>query len=251
MVRGGPRARARLTVQHLSPAPLGVAAAVAMSEELLRGADTSGRATVVWWQVSATALVVGRAATPSIVDEAACRRAGVPIVRRHTGGGPLLWDQGLVAVDVILPKTHPLAIPDVVEAYRWLGTAVSEALNDLGIPAERLEPAVARGQAGSPDDPVGRLCFGGLSPHEVVVGRRKIGGLCQARRTSGSLLQLGVLFDVDRGLADLVDRAGMSTFEFADAFGDRVATVSQSAPAVELDDLRRALKQQIDLALAP
>ncbi len=227
-----------------------MAAAIAISEEILRQAAVGDVAIVISWEINETALVLGRSAGPSIVDEDACRRAGIPVVRRHSGGGPLLWDAGLVAVDVILPKHHPLALTDVVEAYRWLGEAGAAAHPDVGVPAGRLDPAVARAHDSPDDAAVGRLCFGGLSPHEIVVGAQKIGGLCQARRTAGSLLQLGVLVDVDsRRLAGLVHRDGRSIDEFASAFEDRVTTVADHAPGADVARVRAALETRISAAL--
>ena len=36
------------------------------------------------------------------------------------------------------------------------------------------------------------LCFGGLSPWEVVVGDRKVLGLSQVRKQAGAIIQVGV-----------------------------------------------------------
>ena len=238
-----------MEVDHLVPGPLGAAEAIAMSDALLRSGDNRVP-TVIWWEVVETALIVGRTAAPSIVDEGACDRIGVPVVRRHTGGGPLLWDDGLLAVDVILPKADPRAPIDVVEAYRWLGDAAAAALRDVGVPAQRLEPAAARANTSDADDAIAKLCFGGLSPHEIVVGDRKIAGLCQARRSRGSLLQLGVLVDVDcTGLAGLVHRGGLTVAEFARDLDDRVTTVGDHAFGVSATDVRSALKRRIHGAL--
>ncbi len=49
-------------------------------------------------------------------------------------------------------------------------------------------------------------CYGTLSPWEVVVGRRKLVGLCQVRRRPGALYQIGVYRRFDpKALGQLLD----------------------------------------------
>src|SRR5581483_175045 len=97
-------------------------------------------------------LSVGMAERIADVDLTAARQVGVGIVRRPSGGTAVLHvDQ--VAWSLALPAGHPLAPADIVETYRRHGVL-----------------AVA--------------CFGGLAPHEIVVGTplRKLVGWGQVRR---------------------------------------------------------------------
>jgi lipoate---protein ligase len=194
-----------------------------------------------WSTTSAPALVLGRSAGTPPVDIDAARDAGVQVVRRTSGGGPVLWDDGLVGFDMILPPGHDLAPADVVETYRWLGEAIALALRSLGLPdVAVVEITHARASARAPG-PAAAACYGGVSPYEVLVEGRKVLGLSQARRRPGTLLQAGVLLDLDGPLtARLMGRdaafgralaghaAGLREWDASIDAGDVVAAVNTS-----------------------
>jgi lipoate-protein ligase A len=169
---------------------------------MLEAAAPDDPATIGWWLVDDEALVLGRGSKVT-ADAAACETAGVSVVRRFSGGGPVLWGPDLLALDVLIPKGHVLDSDDVARSYRWLGEALAAAITELGIPAHALPPSHVRAAA----DGMGALaCYASLSPWEVVTGGRKVVGLSQVRRRSGTLLQAGILLDIDAGrLAGLLD----------------------------------------------
>jgi len=177
-----------------------------------------GPPALAWSRVERPALILGRAAVDPAVDWGRCASSGIAVHRRASGGGPLLWDAGLAAVDVALPPGHPLADADVVEAYRWLGEAIAEALGALGRhDARPITPREARAATSSPADDA---CFGGRSAYEVVAAGRKVAGLSQVRRRSGTLLQAGIALRLDApALAAALGRDE----RFAAALADRAA----------------------------
>lgn len=164
--------------------------ALADSLRLLDGLHPTAPLHWIWWDVTEPALVLSRGSRVQ-PDREQCRALGVHITRRGSGGGPVRWSADLLALDVFVPRDHPLWSPDVVESYRWLGEAIADGLRAAGIAAEALPPARAR----ATNDPgvADRACFGGRSPWEVVVDGRKLVGLSQVRRTPGLLLQAGIL----------------------------------------------------------
>ncbi|MEQ8834847.1 MAG: hypothetical protein RIB67_10465 [Miltoncostaeaceae bacterium] len=210
---------------------------------LLRAMPPEGPPVLSWSTVGAPALVLGRSAGRPEVDEAAAAADGVAVVRRTSGGGPVLWDEHLVGLDVVLPPGHPLAPADVVEAYRWLGEGVATALRALGLPGVEVV-GIARARAAEPGG-AAAACYGGLSPFEVLVEGRKVLGLSQARRRPGTLLQAGVVLTLDAGrTARLMgrDRA------FARDLAESAAGLQEWLPGLGTEDVVAAVEAAVEHA---
>lgn len=233
------------TFRRLGPVALPPDEAVARPVGLLRALTPEADPIASWSLTQRPALVLGRAAGRPPVDLQAARDAGVSVVRRSSGGGPVLWDTGLVALDVILPPGHRLAPPDVVEAYRWLGDAVARALRSLGLPRVTVVGiAEARAASRSPG-PAAAACYGGISPFEVLVDGRKVLGLSQARRRPGTLLQAGVLLTVDGPLtARLMGRDAA----FGRALAAHAAGLREWLPRLEVAEVVAAVDDAVATA---
>jgi len=157
--------------------------------------------TLYWSMASAPGLVLGFSQKPEILNPAALAVENIPIYHRRAGGTAVFVGPHLLSLDVVLPPTHPLVLPDLVESYRWFGEAWVAALAQLGVQARAVLPSEAHGQrallkreeAHEREAILRRACFGSLSPYEVVVGQRKVVGFDMIRRQVGSLLQAGVL----------------------------------------------------------
>lgn len=219
-------------------APASAAVARARSELDALGPDAP--ATVLWWPpVTRPALVLGRTAAPAAGAEQVAAERALDVARRPSGGGPVLWDADLIAFDVLLPRSHRLHLPDVVESYRWLGELVADGLRSVGLPALRIDPDEARRiQRDRARDPLSRLCFGAVSPHEVLVGGRKVLGLCQARRPHGLLLQAGLPVALDAEVLAQIAGPPVSPGEVSERIGvvpaaAREAIASRLAAALE------------------
>jgi len=214
------------------PDPQSVPEALALSLAML--ADGDGPALVVH-RISAAAVACGRAQMKT-VDMAAIARSDLELVARPSGGGPVLWDDDLIAIDVILPDGDPRLPTDIVAAYRWVGEAVASALTALGITGARaVPPDEARAwTTGAASD----LCFGGLSPWEVVVGTRKVLGLSQVRKRAGAIIQVGVPMRLDT--KRLAQAVGAPAGAGADLAG-RTAGVDELMPGAPRDQVTDAL----------
>lgn len=129
------------------------------------------------------------------IDREYCAAAGLPVLRRLSGGTAVLHEPPQLAFMMVLPPEHPLVRGDVVESYAPVSRALLRALDRLGIRAEALPPEAARAR---PADPLGRAaCFGALAPYEIVWRGKKLIGHAQVRRRNAVLLGGTLLLDFD------------------------------------------------------
>ena len=86
------------------------------------------------WQhdIVSPALVLGSSQDESIVDRDACRRAGVDVVRRRSGGGAVLLVPGEVTwLDVVVPIGTTGWSDDVHGPMVWLGRHLANSITAL------------------------------------------------------------------------------------------------------------------------
>jgi lipoate-protein ligase A len=158
---------------------------MAVDEVLLASAAAGGAPTLRLYRWRGPWLSLGYAQTLSTERRAACRAAGVGVVRRATGGRAVLHGADLTYA-VAAPAR---CLPSGLEAsYRVLSEALLDALRAVGAEAERAVPAPAAGPHGAPFD-----CFAEAAAEELVAGGRKLVGSAQRRvgGPGGALLQHG------------------------------------------------------------
>ena len=147
----------------------------------------------VWvFEIERSALVLGSTQRLDIVDAEACRRAGVEVVRRRSGGGLVLLEPGnVVWFDVAVPATqlHAVGVGDDIRASMiWLGDAVASALATLDVRGVAVHrDGLTACSAWCP-----LVCFAGIGPGEVVVDGRKLVGISQRRTRAGARFQCAV-----------------------------------------------------------
>jgi lipoate-protein ligase A len=181
--------------------------------DLLDAAIDERRALGVWSQPTEAALVLGSGQRPPVGWSPP---AGLPLVRRGTGGGAVLCDPDYLMLDIALPPGHPLILDDVTESYRWLGERLVSALTRLGVHDLSLVAPSALRRLDEAAREAGRIaCFAGLGPYELLdAGGRKLVGLAQRRRRGGVLLQAAAYLAGER--ESLVDLLWLPDAERAD-----------------------------------
>ena len=151
--------------------------------------------TVWWFEVDRPAVVLGSAQPANHLDLDACRKAGVEVVRRRSGGGAVLLEPDDVTwVDVLIPTIHHRWTNDVTTSAWWLGDVWRQTIADLGV----VDTAVHKGRMVTTAWS-SRVCFAGIGGGEVVATSRrdsgdggsvsKIVGISQRRTRSGARFQ--------------------------------------------------------------
>ena len=133
----------RVLPHSLAPAGQQLARSEALWREVGAGGVPPGAVlpTLRWYGYSRPAVVLGVGQRPEAVDAAAAAGAGVQVERRTSGGTAVLADETMLALDVAVPAADARAGTDILEAYRWLGAAIRDALAPLLVSgAERLRP---------------------------------------------------------------------------------------------------------------
>ena len=115
-----------------------VIAALALDEALLEEAHEGGRgeAVVRTWMATRPVVVVGSSSrVEEEVDVAGCAAAGVPILRRPSGGATVILGPGCVMWSVVTP--HPAAVPAVERIHAAMLDPLVGALVSVGLPVSR------------------------------------------------------------------------------------------------------------------
>jgi lipoate-protein ligase A len=137
-------------------------------------------------------VVLGYAQDPGEVDLDWCGRAGIPVLRRLTGGTGVIHRRDL-ALSLALPARHPWA-RGVIGLYHRLLDAVAPALRSLGSAVGRVDHPQRSGRARSP------VCFFDRHADTLAVDGRKAVGCAQTRRRGAVLVHAAILLGLEPAL---------------------------------------------------
>ncbi len=156
---------------------------MALDAALLHEAGRPGfPPTLRFMQWEPPALSLGRFQPLDQMDLEACRREGIDVVRRPTGGEAVLHKDEFTYT-VVLPAD--MRKPDsVLDAYELICRAIIAAFGRLGLPVHLMRRET--GEGANTDG----SCFARPGVSDLVHGRAKVCGSAQARR-GGGLLQHG------------------------------------------------------------
>ncbi len=158
-------------------------------EECCRG----GSAALRFYSWNPPAVSIGRFQDMSAgIDLGACRRLGLPVVRRMTGGRAVLHHRE-VTYSIAAAWGEDFPLMGVTDLYERIAGGLLQAFALLGVSAGsagRRGPAPTRSAN----------CFRSPSRCEVVHQGRKLVGSAQVRSPAGFLQHGSVLLEVDAGL---------------------------------------------------
>jgi lipoate-protein ligase A len=135
---------------------------------------------VYTWRPSAVSLGRFQRAEDSL-DLAACRRLGLDIVGRPTGGRAILHTEEEVTFSLVASAAR-LGASGVMDCYRRIAAAIVAGLVMLGVEAGLVERSPSGGGGRDP------ACFAVKARCDLVVGTTKLVGSAQVQR-NGYVLQ--------------------------------------------------------------
>ncbi len=178
---------------------------MAVDEELLARAQAGEQKPVLrFYAWSPPAVSLGRfQKMKSSVNTEACRRLGIDIVRRVTGGRAVLHRNELT-YSIVARTDHSLFPQTVLGTYKVIAAGLVTGLRLLGLPAEMVTREDSSHASLVQKRPKEASCFSSPSWYEIVVQGRKIVGSAQ-RRAGRAFLQHGsILIDYDPQLEAVV-----------------------------------------------
>jgi len=118
------------------------------------------------------------------VDLGACRRLGVDVVRRPTGGRAILHTEQEVTFSIVISEAR-LGTRGIMDSYRALSAGIVTGLCELGLDARLVERSAPAAAPSAVQDPA---CFAVKAKCDLVVGSAKLVGSAQVQR-QGVVLQ--------------------------------------------------------------
>jgi len=164
------------------------AANMARDEALLASAARGAAPTLRLYAWIRPTLSLGAHQPGADADLHACRRRGVDLVRRPTGGGAVLHDAEVTYAVAGRLGRSPFPY-SVVGVYEGIAAALVAALARMNV------PAVAGCSATRERPPAD--CFARPAHREILVGGRKLIGSAQLRRRGAFLQHGSILLDFD------------------------------------------------------
>lgn len=146
------------------------------------------------WKPATVTLGYAQSVT-SDIDLDVCRRAGLNVVRRSTGGRAVLHDNE-VTYSVIAPFNTGLFGHSVLDSYRVISEILQKTLLRLDLPAQ-LVPGKPRGGR---QNAMKAVCFSAPSQYELVIEGRKVAGSAQKRHGQAFLQHGSIPVEMDLDL---------------------------------------------------
>jgi lipoate-protein ligase A len=133
----------------------------------------------------------------AVVDLERCRAAGVPVVRRTTGGRAV-YHHREVTYSLVAPIPHPSFASSIRGTYEVVARALASGLTALGLRVELHPRDPERPRRGTKTP----LCFDSTSRSELTVHGKKVVGSAQRRWPTAFLQHGSILLAYDASDAE-------------------------------------------------
>ena len=231
------------TWRYLDSGPKSGAENMALDEDiLLQAADGAAIPTLRLYTWDPPAVSLGRfQKIETSVNAEACKRRGIEIVRRGTGGRAVLHNHELTYCFVSRADNR-LFPGDVPGTYKVIASGLLAGLRNLGIHAEMVSRS-ARHAALVKKGDKDPSCFSSPSWYEILVNGKKIIGSAQRRLSSAFLQHGSILIKYDPALeSEVIPGAG--------ARNSITCIEAELGMAVDIEDVKKAFKQGFSQALS-
>jgi len=178
-------------------------------------------------------------------DLALCRRRGIDIVRRPTGGREVLH-LGELTYGLSISRTSLRWIETGLKSsMQLLGKVFQRGLELLGVPSQRIGLGRAQKGSGGSHKLKSQPCFASLSQYEVSLDGKKLIGSAQ-KSLPGGFLQHGSILLTSEGLGvvELLSSAGESRTALKEAFRSKATNLGEVLNReIEAEEVISALKE--------
>ena len=173
------------------------------------------------------------------LDLVLCHAAGVPLVRRITGGG-IIYHAAELTYSLVCAPHHLPPAASIKESFRILTSFLLTMYRSLGLDAsyavDRLPPGTPLGERTA-------FCFAGKESYDILINGRKIGGNAQ-RRLKNTIFQHGSI-----PLVNMADKGARFLREIPAEVTMSTTSLGDEGVALEESRLKEALKAAFQKSL--
>jgi len=178
-----------------------------------------------------------------VVNIDACKKRGIDVIRRPTGGRAILHCDELT-YSIVVPEAHPFINKGgVIDAYLAISRGLVTAFNLLDIvasvvPENEVRPGLSPGS-----------CFDTPSAYEIKIDGKKVVGSAQLRR-DGIVLQHGaILFRLPENLYNGVLKPANHKGEGKFKLSDRASGLHDLGYNISYETMTRALVKAFSMVV--
>ncbi|MFZ5875549.1 MAG: lipoate--protein ligase family protein [Nitrospirota bacterium] len=169
----------------------------------------------------------------AVVDLERCRAAGVPVVKRTTGGRAV-YHHREVTYSLVAPTPHPKFPSTIRGAYEVVARALASGLTDFGLRVDLHPRDPERLRRGTKTP----LCFDSTSRSELTLHGKKVVGSAQRRWPTAFLQHGSILLGYDSSEA--------APWFLSHAAADSIIGLNAEHRDIAPDDVRRALRSGVE-----